>query len=225
MDNTAKLSDIISALQTMEGINQKADLKSVLVNKGVNALDTDDMATLIGYVSNNMYASNIKSIQSGSVSYTNTTSLDVTISQVDLTKAIVLVQVGEEASGNWIDSRSLVAGKLTSSTNLNLSTYAILATVQSIRWTVIEFNNVKSLQRGSYAWTTTTGTPATQKTVTISPIGSKAVVFTSFKSQNSAGGQYGYSTCILSYLLNSTTLALERVDYTAVIEWQVIEFN
>lgn len=47
MDNTAKISDIITTLQELEGINQKADLKSALVSKGVDALDTDNMADLI----------------------------------------------------------------------------------------------------------------------------------------------------------------------------------
>lgn len=43
LDNTAKLSDIISALQTMEGIHAKADLASV-VGSPANADDT--MATI-----------------------------------------------------------------------------------------------------------------------------------------------------------------------------------
>lgn len=43
LDNTAKLSDIISALQTMEAINSKADLASVV---GSPASADDTMATI-----------------------------------------------------------------------------------------------------------------------------------------------------------------------------------
>lgn len=43
LDNTAKLSDIISALQTMEGINAKADLASVV---GSPATSNDTMAAI-----------------------------------------------------------------------------------------------------------------------------------------------------------------------------------
>ena len=47
LDNTAKMSDIISALQTMEGINAKADLASVI---GSPAQDADTMATLVNLI-------------------------------------------------------------------------------------------------------------------------------------------------------------------------------
>lgn len=58
LDNTAKLSDIISFLQALEGINQKADLVSVL---GSPAVGTDDFATLIGRIQTekNTFATNL----------------------------------------------------------------------------------------------------------------------------------------------------------------------
>lgn len=51
LNNDAKINDIIAVLQDIQGINQKAELKSVLVEKGINALDTDDMPTLISKLS------------------------------------------------------------------------------------------------------------------------------------------------------------------------------
>jgi hypothetical protein len=50
LDNTAKISDIISSLQESEGINQKAELKSNLTAQDVEVLDADDMATLVSKV-------------------------------------------------------------------------------------------------------------------------------------------------------------------------------
>lgn len=47
LDNTAKMSEIISALQTMEGINAKADLASVI---GTSATADDTMATLVNLI-------------------------------------------------------------------------------------------------------------------------------------------------------------------------------
>ncbi|ABS41527.1 hypothetical protein [Clostridium botulinum] len=47
LDNTAKIGEIITALENMQGLNQKADLKSALIAKGINALDTDGVANLI----------------------------------------------------------------------------------------------------------------------------------------------------------------------------------
>ncbi|GEM_PF-6228814 len=47
LDNTAKMSDIISALQTMEGINAKADLASVI---GTPATADDTMAILVSLI-------------------------------------------------------------------------------------------------------------------------------------------------------------------------------
>lgn len=47
LDNTASIKDIITSLQSMEGINAKADLASVV---GSPAQDTDTMATIIGHI-------------------------------------------------------------------------------------------------------------------------------------------------------------------------------
>lgn len=45
LDNTAKIADIISLLQSVQGTNQRADLASVI---GSPAVGTDPVATLIG---------------------------------------------------------------------------------------------------------------------------------------------------------------------------------
>ncbi|MBN3362093.1 hypothetical protein [Clostridium botulinum] len=47
LDNTAKISEIITALENMQGLNQKVDLKSALIAKGINASESDGVANLI----------------------------------------------------------------------------------------------------------------------------------------------------------------------------------
>lgn len=52
LDSTAKVSDIVTALKNMQGINQKADLKSALVAKGIVVSEKDNMADLISKITN-----------------------------------------------------------------------------------------------------------------------------------------------------------------------------
>lgn len=47
LDNTAKLPDIITALQNMQGVNGKADLASVI---GSPATSEDTMAMMVGHI-------------------------------------------------------------------------------------------------------------------------------------------------------------------------------
>ncbi|MGF9822610.1 hypothetical protein ABE430_08825 [Brevibacillus agri] len=58
LPSTATIKDIIAALQTMEAVNQKADLAAVV---GSPAVSTDDVATIISKLQNakNTLASNI----------------------------------------------------------------------------------------------------------------------------------------------------------------------
>lgn len=50
LDNTAKMNDIVSALQEVTGINQKSNLKAALIKKGVTVKDTDSIGTMVDYV-------------------------------------------------------------------------------------------------------------------------------------------------------------------------------
>lgn len=61
LPNTATIKDIITSLQTMQCINQKADLASVV---GSPAASTDDVATIITKIQNakNTLATNIKAL-------------------------------------------------------------------------------------------------------------------------------------------------------------------
>ncbi len=147
--------------------------------------------------------------------------MDIAISSVDMTKSIVMIMF--PGTTGTARERS-VAAKLTTSTNLNLSTHVAVSLAFKVYWTVVEFTNVKSLQTGSYNWTTTTATAETVKQVTISSVNiDKSLVFISLKTN------YSYDNYIFfggaGRLSNSSTLDLIRVDRAGIVEWQVIEFN
>ncbi|UWG96772.1 hypothetical protein LPY66_18125 [Dehalobacter sp. DCM] len=166
----------------------------------------------------------IKNIQSGLATYTNKTSLDIPISPVDLTKAVVFA-VKPFSGSTLTDEFGNIKGKLTSGTNLRLESSAATAVVQSIHWVVIEFNNVKSLQYGDYSWTTNTAAYATEKAVTVSPVDiNKTLVFISEKTYDS--GYYYLDYWVYGYMSDSTTLKLKRRDYSnCTITYYIIELK
>jgi len=221
LDSTAKLNDIITELQSLEGINQKADLKSALVAKGVSASDTDSMADLVSKVNSSLYGSNIKSIQRGSVASDSITSsgLSISISSVDLTKSVVMVHFCSRST----DQNDLVRAEITSPTEIKL--YIGNSTGYAYRviyWEVIEFNNVKTLQKGT---TVTTSMDDVDQNISISSVNvSKSMVFSSYSSTNSSPVYVPMKSVIL---INSTTLKIIKYDYNGLSthHWQVIEFN
>jgi hypothetical protein len=158
--------------------------------------------------------SNVKSIQRGSIAITST-SQNIVISAVTTANSIVRIYNQASTSSSTGD----FSGTLTSSTNLNI-TNSMWTVSQTIYWEVIEFNNVKSLQTGTYSLSVTSTTGVMQ-TVTISSINSvKALLFSNETSSSStADGQS------IGVILNSTTLGFNTVYATKTIKWQVIEFN
>jgi len=163
-------------------------------------------------------ASNIKSIQRGQAVFTSQTTINVTISLVDLTKSIVIVEL---QNGNETDPTAVfVQGKLNSSTQLNLSRQGVgNSNALSIRWTVIEFNNVKSLQTGTSGIST--------GTVTISTVDpAKSLVFFSISCYvypvvGTNAGDVRHS----AWFNSSTQIELTFSGNVSTIYWYVVEFN
>lgn len=75
LDNTAKISEIITALENMQGLNQKADLKSALIAKGINASESDGVANLIAKLNNANLVLNGK--RSATTTLSNYTKINV----------------------------------------------------------------------------------------------------------------------------------------------------
>lgn len=164
---------------------------------------------------------NIKSIQSGEATNIITASENITISSVDLAKSILHFSHTTYNANN--EARYNIAGKFNSATELNFTSDEIPSIRKKIRWSVIEFNNVKSLQSGSL---THAGIADTEQTQAISNVNlDKSLLFFSYR-HNSAVSNY---MAITGKFSNATTLTFYKDTYTtpgtATIEWFVIEFN
>lgn len=162
LDNTAKLSDIISALQTMEGINAKADLASVV---GSPATANDTMAAI------NAVIQNAKDAIATAIDVPNTTPLQVmadniaagieatgsipapasdtiTISGLNFKPSKIILRAdNEKVMGTYVEGRinNYIIAQVTSAPTLIAAT-----------WTV---NNTGFTCKGSsYQWAITSST-------------------------------------------------------------------
>ncbi len=164
----------------------------------------------------------IKSIQRGSGSMsTSSTSVNIPISQVDLTKSIIRVTLrGSQTQ----PARLFVAGKFNSDIELNFQ--RVVGTgVAVFEWEVVEFNNVKSMQSG----TKTSVETATTITQAISSVDtSKSLLFFSFKStadSSTVTGAWLMTAKITSDVLLTWQRYASVGSGTTTIEWFVVEFN
>ena len=160
--------------------------------------------------------SNIKSIQRGSATM-NALTVNVAISAVDITKSIVKIYMRNTAvSGTGYLTAN---AEITTSTNLRLAVVAIIVGTEVVDWEIIEFNNVKSLQKGTKVVSTTS------EIVTITGVEpTKSVLFISWDAPMSSNM---HNLSASGELTNSTTITLFQASSGVVrtIKWQVIEFN
>lgn len=155
--------------------------------------------------------SNIKSIQRGTVANTSAT---VSITEVDLSKSIVMVSA-HTTTRITTATNLQVSAKFNSSTEINLNRVGTDGIV-SASWVVIEFKNVKSLQRGS---TTLTGNVINQGITTV--VLAKAVAFVSHRTTGNAP-----ANSLVGHILTADNLQFKRYDDgTCYSEWQIIEFS
>lgn len=162
---------------------------------------------------------NIKSIQRGSISFTTTaTTQNVTINTVKSNNCILYVRMTNIASTS--DS-CLIAGEIISDNTLAFYRDGEASTQGDAEWELIEFTNVKSIQRGSLSGA---------GTITISAINvNKAMTFNAV----SIRGRTGYGSTFVggvpyTTLVNSTTIKITWADMSLGSSftnyWQVIEF-
>lgn len=163
--------------------------------------------------------SNIKSIQRGSATIgAGLTYLDVTISNVDSTKTVVILN-SDITSGAL--SQTLVRGVLTSNTNLRLSVGGTTSAINVVQWQIIEFQNIKSSQQGTSVASASTSDILT----TISSVNmAKSILFFTCDSANTTASTFVNSLISLS-ISTPTTLAYHNPDsYTKNVSWYVVEF-
>lgn len=175
------------------------------------------MSTFARSLSHGM--SNIKSKQRIAVSLTST-SQNVTISGVDLTKAIVRISYAF-GSDSSILGYIFVQATFSSSTNVVLAvnnySVAITAVIE-----VIEFNNVKSLQSGQTSFN------GTSSSITVtSIIINKSILFYSLSSSDVAGSGVNVAEVLTHVdLSNTTAITLQQINVRVKnICWSLIEFN
>lgn len=164
--------------------------------------------------------SNIKSIQRGVATITTGQDLSITISSVDITKSIVLIN----SRGTYNDNTTnFVYGKLLNSTTLYLARGFNGAVTTNISYQVIELQNIKSMQKG----TSIIDVSQSNIAVTIGSITlDKVILFTSFYVNNL---NYGISVDIS----NSTTITFTRSPSGASsayngavqVQWFLVESN
>lgn len=164
---------------------------------------------------------NIKSMQSGRVTLgVGVTTLAVPIAAVDLSRAVVIVTMYNNTGAS--PDQNLVRAQLTSSNNVQLDRGGSGNSV-TVNWQVVEFNNVKSLQRGNVGFTNSLGIAI------ISPVNyAKTMYFWSYynttTTQTALGNNIGIDT---SNVTSNNQISFLPIDGSGskVVYWQVIEFN
>lgn len=164
----------------------------------------------------------VKSVQNG-VTVLDSSSKNVVISSVDVNKSLIIFTVKNNNSSN--DARAIkVKGKIMDSTTINFS--IVVAGDTNVSWQVIEFDNVKSLQKGDLSLPFNSGTGPNDITVSnYNP--SKSILLISYTSLT-----YGTLDTnkleLLAEKINNTTIRITRTGSTLCgfdVHWQLIEFN
>lgn len=146
---------------------------------------------------------------------------DTAITSVDRNRSIIMMSYS--GSFGSIVSGAIPAVDLTSNTNIRAQRFTAVAEVTTIRFIVIEFANVKSIQRGqTQVYGTNTDIPITAVTL------AKAIPFCSFRYDQYQDSYHLLDTYLQYYLATTTALRIEvagRADRYKMIYWQVVEFD
>lgn len=160
--------------------------------------------------------SNIKNIQRGTGITNDNDTVDITISEVDLSCSIVLISFW--CLQDYI-SKYYCTAKFTNSTTLRIQRGASDTQDVSFAWVVIEFNNVKSIQSGELYIEDT----STSRDITINTIDpSKSFSLVTFRT--SANGTVKNTQIKRELASNALSLSHSSL-YGGYIVWQVIEFE
>lgn len=162
----------------------------------------------------------IKSIQQGSITFTNTGDT-ATINEVDMNKSVLIY--GGHITGQAGLTRHGCRLVLTDSTTVTAYMDGNFATVV-VRFTVLEFDSgIKSIQRGI---TTLVGLGVTFIDVTISSVDlTKSWVNYLGHTRNLS---HLYNILTNAYLVNETTLRISvntGPEYGVTTSWEIIEFE
>lgn len=170
----------------------------------------------------------IKSVQRGGNAMSSSlTTMDVTISAVDLTKAYVLIEIVSD-SNVYVPSQYMVSAKFTANNKLTFTRTGTSGGPVSFYWTVVEFESGVSVQRGSGSWVGYVGSPQNSNTINISSIApSKSFVVLNYRTNTTSHEKH--FTNLLVQNLNATNFAIYSPyayndNPSLVYEWQVVTF-
>ena len=160
----------------------------------------------------------IESRQNGEVIWnTVTTQRDITISAIDPSKSVILVSV----HGNNTPQRAAIAAEIINATTIRFTKFANNDTFEKVRWTVVEFNNVKSKQTGIY--TPTSG--GVDQNIAISAINKEnSLMFASY-TLSTTTDFFRVGLNAYDILTNTLIRFTANLGNAAAMYWQVIEFN
>jgi hypothetical protein len=152
----------------------------------------------------------IKNVQRGQTAMTSTTRT-VTISPVDVNKSFVKLSINSSA-GN---QSSHVLGKLIDATTLQLEVYSQYQ-YTTVYWEVVEFETIKSLQKGE---TIVSGQISVSVTISSVDTTKAFVIFSDLDDLPSHRSNY-------AYLYSNTTLVVGTPSGGGTVRfyWYVIEF-
>jgi outer membrane protein assembly factor BamB len=157
----------------------------------------------------------IHTVQSGTATMTTQSVLNVPITTVDLSRAVLFMSVSAD---NVDPSNGLVRGQLTSATNIQFNRPGTATTV-TIKWHVAVFGRSVTVQRG------TTSVTANPMNVAITAVDrTKTFVLVSWAK---VGSTYGADDIVRARLTSNTNLELTHgtggLDGTA--DWQVVTMS
>lgn len=169
----------------------------------------------------------IKSIQRGTISIPiNYSSGDATISSVDLNSAVIICngsRGGLSSSTDAALNRVMARLSLTNSTTLNAKAYTTASSNATVvSYMVVEFDNVKSVQRGSIS--ISSGATASA-TITAVDLNKSLLLPSGFSTDAATNSQRALFTLELT---NSTTITAQRAGTaasSAIINYSLVEFN
>lgn len=167
----------------------------------------------------------IKSVQRGEL-ILGLAGNEIAIDSVDLTKSIVRCTIKPNTG---LPAFWHVKAELINDHTLGLSTFMIIPSTNyqpQVMWEVIEFENVKSLQKGDIIHEATSSGTFTEE---ISPVDiNKALLFVSYAyDRGGVGDQSGEYSILSSQIISESRIRFRYLTQyqTFDINWQVIEFE
>lgn len=176
-------SRLIDAINSYEPIDttllkeNKTLIANALISKGTTASADESFSSLADKIKNIKAGTTIKSIQSGVIPDTSNSTTEKQLDfSFNLTQAVnvanSIIRITYLDGGGGNDDVNF-RGEFVSSTCINVKRVGTGFRSNNIRWEVIEFENAKSIQKGT-AFTSTRGT----QTISINPVNiNKTMVF------------------------------------------------